>query len=78
MAQLERLDRGLVAVKTAEGVFLSWRFLRQEVRAATRDRLTGADFLQTCVRGKDLLCHGHSHRSQILLLFSPLLLLPFY
>ena len=45
MAQLERLDRGLVAVKTAEGVFLSWRFLRQEVRAATRDRLTGADFL---------------------------------
>ena len=42
------------------------------------DQLTGADFLQTCVRGKDLLCHGHSHRSQILLLFSPLLLLPFY
>ena len=31
------------------------------------DQLTGADFLQSCVCGKDLLCHGHSHCSQILL-----------
>ncbi|WP_410808893.1 hypothetical protein [Micromonospora sp. 067-2] len=28
--QLEFLDRGLVAVKTAEGVYLSWRFLGDE------------------------------------------------
>ncbi len=42
--QLEKLDRGLVAVKTPEGVYLSWRFLRQEVRGAEKERLTGADF----------------------------------
>ena len=42
--QLEKLDRGLVAVKTNDGVYLSWRFLREEVRGATQERLTGADF----------------------------------
>ncbi|MFK3983552.1 hypothetical protein ACI2K4_24605 [Micromonospora sp. NPDC050397] len=30
LRQLEHLDRGLVAVKVAEGVFLSWRFLGDE------------------------------------------------
>ncbi|WP_410808899.1 hypothetical protein [Micromonospora sp. 067-2] len=30
LRQLEHLDRGLVAVKTAEGVYLSWRFLGDE------------------------------------------------
>ena len=42
--QLEKLDRGLVAVKTANGVYLSWRFLREEVQGATQERLTGSDF----------------------------------
>ena len=28
--QLERLDRGLVAAGTSEGVFLSWRLLANE------------------------------------------------
>ncbi len=44
MVQLERLDRGLVAVKTDRGVYLSWRLMRQEVRGASRTGLTGADF----------------------------------
>jgi len=43
-AQLEKLDRGLVAVKTPDGVYLSWRLLREEVRGAEKERLTGADF----------------------------------
>ncbi|MDD6050535.1 MAG: rhamnogalacturonan lyase, partial [Clostridiales bacterium] len=43
--QLEKLDRGLVAVKTEDGVYLSWRFLRQEARGATQERLIGADFI---------------------------------
>ena len=42
--QLEKLGRGLVAVKTENGVYLSWRFLREEVRGATKEQLTGADF----------------------------------
>ena len=42
--QLEKLDRGLVAVKTANGVYMSWRFLREEVQGATQERLTGSDF----------------------------------
>lgn len=42
--QLERLDRGLVAVQTAQGVFLSWRLMRQEVHGATKSRILGADF----------------------------------
>lgn len=42
--QLETLDRGLVAVKSAQGIFLSWRLLRDEVTASTRERIIGADF----------------------------------
>ncbi|MFD3683587.1 rhamnogalacturonan lyase [Nocardiopsis sp. NPDC058631] len=42
--QLERLDRGLVAVKTAEGVFLSWRLLAHEVTGHTDAGLTGPRF----------------------------------
>ncbi len=42
--QLEALQRGLVAVKTARGVFLSWRLLRQEVQGSTKERIIGADF----------------------------------
>ncbi len=43
--QLEQLGRGLVAVNTAEGVYLSWRLLREEVRGASATGLTGADFI---------------------------------
>ncbi|WP_433161062.1 rhamnogalacturonan lyase [Kribbella sp. CA-247076] len=42
--QLERLDRGLVATTTSEGVFLSWRLLRKEATGASDHGLTGADF----------------------------------
>src|SRR5687767_4359705 len=41
---LERLDRGLVAAATPEGVFLSWRLLASEVTGATAAGLTGPDF----------------------------------
>lgn len=42
--QLEKLDRGLVAAATAEGVFLSWRLLRHEATGYSERGLTGADF----------------------------------
>lgn len=43
--QLEALDRGLVAVATSAGVFLSWRLLRSEVDGYSATGLTGADFV---------------------------------
>lgn len=43
--QLEALDRGLVAVATAEGVFLSWRLLGSEATGATATGLDGPDFV---------------------------------
>ncbi|MER7445486.1 rhamnogalacturonan lyase [Microbacterium sp. NPDC097977] len=42
--QLENLDRGLVAVSTADGVFLSWRLLSSEATGATDTGLAGPDF----------------------------------
>ena len=42
--QLEQLDRGLVAVSTSEGVFLSWRLLASEATGATDTGLAGPDF----------------------------------
>ncbi|WP_211746254.1 rhamnogalacturonan lyase [Paenibacillus sp. Marseille-Q4541] len=42
--QMEYLDRGLIAVKTGEGVFLSWRLLAQEVSGSNETGLTGTDF----------------------------------
>jgi hypothetical protein len=42
--QLERLDRGLVAVSTGEGVFLSWRLLGDEVTGSTETGMDGLDF----------------------------------
>jgi rhamnogalacturonan endolyase len=42
--QLERLDRGLVAVTTDGGVFLSWRLRGDEVTGATATGMTGFDF----------------------------------
>lgn len=43
--QLENLGRGLVAVCTGDGVFLSWRLLRGEVNGFTRTGVAGADFV---------------------------------
>lgn len=43
--QQEALGRGLVAVQTNGGVFLSWRFLRREVDGYSATGLTGADFV---------------------------------
>jgi hypothetical protein len=42
--QLEHLDRGLVAVTTSEGTFLSWRLLGTEVTGAGATGMTGPDF----------------------------------
>lgn len=42
--QLETLDRGLVAVRTKTGIFLSWRLLRHEVLSASRSALKGVSF----------------------------------
>ncbi|WP_211719015.1 rhamnogalacturonan lyase, partial [Nocardiopsis sp. MG754419] len=42
--QLERLDRGLVAVDTDDGVHLAWRLLAHEVTGHTDSGLTGPDF----------------------------------
>ncbi|MFB6726488.1 rhamnogalacturonan lyase [Kribbella sp. NPDC056345] len=41
---LEKLDRGLVATTTSEGVFLSWRLLGKEATSRTDHGLTGTDF----------------------------------
>lgn len=43
-AQLEALDRGLVAVSTGEGVFLSWRLLATEAGPATETGVSGPSF----------------------------------
>lgn len=42
--QMERLDRGLAAVSTSEGIFISWRLLGNEVTGAAEQGLTAADF----------------------------------
>ena len=42
--QLERLDRGLQAVPTSNGVFLSWRLLGNEVDGYAETGMTGVDF----------------------------------
>jgi hypothetical protein len=42
--QLEHLDRGLVAVATSEGVFLSWRLLGREVSGHTATGMAGVNF----------------------------------
>lgn len=41
---LEPLDRGLVAVATDEGVFLSWRLLGEEATGHTATGVSGTDF----------------------------------
>ncbi len=44
MKQLEKLNRGLIAVPTSEGIFLGWRLLVEEVSGANETGLTGTDF----------------------------------
>lgn len=51
--QLERLDRGLVAAATPEGVFLSWRLLGTEVSGAGESGMVGVDF--AVYRGEELV-----------------------
>lgn len=42
--QREKLNRGLVAVKTKTGIFLSWRLLAEEVDGYSHTGVTGAEF----------------------------------
>ncbi len=42
--KLEKLDRGLVASKVSDGVFLSWRLLGDEVNGYSDTGLTGVNF----------------------------------
>lgn len=42
--QLEKLNRGLIAVKTDAGVFLAWRMFKAEATGYTKTGLTGTDF----------------------------------
>lgn len=43
--QLEKLNRGLIAVKTNTGVFLSWRMMRDEVEGYNETGMTGTDYV---------------------------------
>ena len=43
--QLEKLGRGLVAVKTRNGIFVSWRLFKNEVTGSNETGLTGTDFV---------------------------------
>ncbi len=43
--QLEKLNRGLVAVKTNNGIFLSWRLLLEEVSGYSDTGMTGTDYV---------------------------------
>ncbi|MFR5829890.1 MAG: hypothetical protein ACLUEW_01755 [Lachnospiraceae bacterium] len=43
--QLEKLNRGLVAVKTDKGVYVGWRMFIDEVRGYCDTGLTGADYV---------------------------------
>lgn len=42
--QLEKLNRGLVAIKAANGIFVSWRLFLDEVTGYSNTGLTGTDF----------------------------------
>ncbi|WP_228080596.1 rhamnogalacturonan lyase [Streptomyces profundus] len=43
--RMERLDRGLTAISTDEGVFLSWRLLGPEATGHTETGVAGPDFV---------------------------------
>nr|WP_297705891.1 rhamnogalacturonan lyase [uncultured Butyrivibrio sp.] len=42
--QLEKINRGLVAVASSKGIFVSWRLFKNEVKKSTKTGLTGTDF----------------------------------
>lgn len=42
--QREKLNRGLIAVKTRTGIFLSWRLMADEVNGYSETGVTGAEF----------------------------------
>ena len=42
--QLEKLNRGLIAISTKEGVFLSWRMFLDEVTGYTETGMSGTDY----------------------------------
>ncbi|MBQ7679944.1 MAG: rhamnogalacturonan lyase [Butyrivibrio sp.] len=44
MEQRENLNRGLVAIQTKTGIFLSWRLFKRECTGASETGLTGVDF----------------------------------
>lgn len=43
--QLEKLNRGLIAIATKEGVFLGWRMLLEEVSGYTATGMSGTDYV---------------------------------
>lgn len=43
--QLEKLNRGLIAIRTEEGVFLGWRMLLTEVTGYTETGMNGTDYI---------------------------------
>ena len=43
--QIEKLSRGLIAVNTPNGIFLSWRLMLDEVKGYSITGLTGTDFI---------------------------------
>ncbi len=43
--QLECLNRGLAAIRTGQGIFLSWRLLLDEVTGYSGSGMTGTDFI---------------------------------
>lgn len=42
--QLEKINRGLVAIKSGNGIFVAWRMFVQEAKGATKTGLTGTDY----------------------------------
>lgn len=50
--QLEKLNRGLIAVKTDEGVYVGWRMFIDEVRGYSDTGLTGLIMPYTAVKTK--------------------------
>ncbi len=43
--QLEKLNRGLIAVRLNTGIFLSWRMLLEEVSGYSKTGMTGTDYV---------------------------------
>ena len=43
--QLEKLNRGLIAIRTKQGIFLSWRLMLSEVKGYTDTGMASRDFI---------------------------------